>query len=214
MHETQRHRLYHWIYIYIYIYIYISKVGDRSRRRPEGSLFNSPLLLLSLDCSTLPLIHTFYCRVLSKEVSSTIFKVFGMTWPGIEPRFPGRLANTLPTRPMHIYVYVCVCVRASGCKFFLFFSFGSKREKSKNLKMNRSTKLYSLKNYLFISYTRFQLVAFVRELFMIFPFWCSAYIEPIPTMKLKETTTLSTLWPLYKPNITTEKSLKVLLRKP
>ena len=33
--------------------------------------------------------------MLSKEVSSTIFKVFGMTRPGIEPRSPGPLANTL-----------------------------------------------------------------------------------------------------------------------
>ena len=41
-------------------------------------------LLFSLDCSTLSL----------KEVSSTIFKVFGMTQPGIEPRSPGPLANT------------------------------------------------------------------------------------------------------------------------
>ena len=31
----------------------------------------------------------------SKEASSTIFKVFGMTRPGIEPRSPGPLANTL-----------------------------------------------------------------------------------------------------------------------
>ena len=38
--------------------------------------------------------------MLSKEVSSTIFKVFGMTRPGIEPRSPGPLANTLPTWPM------------------------------------------------------------------------------------------------------------------
>ena len=77
-------------YIYIYIYICIkwffqilieyrlehvrvwklfevnvSKVGDRIRGWPEGSLFNSfytkmlgRALLLSLDCSTLPLIHT------------------------------------------------------------------------------------------------------------------------------------------------------------
>ena len=80
---------------------------DRSWGRPEGSLFNSyytevwgRVLLLSLDCSTLPLIHTLYCWVLIKEVSSTIFKVFGMTWPGIEPRSPRSLANTLPTRPM------------------------------------------------------------------------------------------------------------------
>ena len=118
-------------------------VGDQSRRWPEGSFFNSyytnvlgRALLLSLDCSTLPLIiihhhhvvplarisltlsrhfslsfiaygrssglhpvssRTLYCWVLSKEVSSTIFKVFGMTWPRIEPRSPGPLANTLPT---------------------------------------------------------------------------------------------------------------------
>ena len=38
--------------------------------------------------------------LLSKEVLRTIFKVFGMTRPGIEPRSPGPLANTLPTRPM------------------------------------------------------------------------------------------------------------------
>ena len=33
--------------------------------------------------------------MLSKEVSSTILKVFGMTRPGIEPRSPGPLVNTL-----------------------------------------------------------------------------------------------------------------------
>ena len=82
----------------------VCKVGDLCRGRPEGSLFNSDyneVIPLSLDCSTLPLICTLYCWVLSKEVSSTIFKVFGMTQPGIEPRSPGPLANTLPTRPMN-----------------------------------------------------------------------------------------------------------------
>ena len=54
-------------------------------------------LFLSLDCSTLPLICTLYCWVLSKEVSSTIFKVIGMTQTGIEPRSPRPLANTLST---------------------------------------------------------------------------------------------------------------------
>ena len=84
-----------------------SKVGDRSRGRPEGSLFDSyynkelgRALLLSLDCHTLPLIRALYCRLLSKEVSSTISKVFGMTRPGIEPRSSRPLANTLPNRPM------------------------------------------------------------------------------------------------------------------
>ena len=76
-----------------------SKVGDLSRGWPEGSLLNSYYtevlrrsLLLSLDCSTLPLIRTLNC--------CTILKLFGMTRPGIEPRPPGPLANTLPTRPI------------------------------------------------------------------------------------------------------------------
>ena len=71
----------------------------------DGSLFNSYYTKvlgrdLPLDCSTLPLIRALYCWVLIKEVSSTIFKVFGMTWVGIEPRSPGPLANTLSTRPI------------------------------------------------------------------------------------------------------------------
>ena len=57
---------------------------------PEGSF---SIATTSQDCSTLPLIHTLYYWVLSKEVSSTIFKDFGMIWLGIEPRSPGPLAN-------------------------------------------------------------------------------------------------------------------------
>ena len=38
--------------------------------------------------------------MLSKEAPSTIFWVFGMTLPGIEPRSPGPLANTLTAWPM------------------------------------------------------------------------------------------------------------------
>ena len=37
------------------------------------------------------------CWVLSKQLLSTIFKVFGMMRPWIEPRSPGPLVNTLPT---------------------------------------------------------------------------------------------------------------------
>ena len=84
-----------------------SKAGDHSRGWPEGSLFDSyytkvqgRALLLSLDCSVLPLIRTLQCWVLSKEASSTIFCVFGMTRPGIELRSLGPLANTLTARPM------------------------------------------------------------------------------------------------------------------
>ena len=38
--------------------------------------------------------------MLSKAASSTVFWVFGMTRPGIEPRSPGPLVNTLLIRPM------------------------------------------------------------------------------------------------------------------
>ena len=48
-------------------------------------------------------------EVLSKEVSCTIFKVFGMIRYVIEPRASRPLANTLPTRPVSrfqlIYLY-------------------------------------------------------------------------------------------------------------
>ena len=105
------------------IYISKSKVGDLSRGWPKGSLFNSyyteelgRTLLHSLDFSTLPLIHTLWCWVLSKGTSSTFFLVFGMTWPGIEPQSSRPLVNTLSTWPMswyiyiYIYIYICVCV--------------------------------------------------------------------------------------------------------
>ena len=89
-------------------------VVDRSRGQPEGSLFISfysemlgRALLFSLDCSTLPLIRTLYFWVLSKDVSSTIFKVFGMTRPGIEPRSSGPLANTLATGSMNLRGKMC-----------------------------------------------------------------------------------------------------------
>ena len=42
-------------------------------------------LLLSYDCSIFTLDTYIILWVLSKEVSSTIFKVLGMTQPGIEP---------------------------------------------------------------------------------------------------------------------------------
>ena len=94
-----------------------SKVADRSRRRPEGTLINTfykevlgRALLLSLDCSTLPSIRALYCWVLSQEVSSTIFKVFGMTRPGIKPRSPGKLANTLPTGYIDIMLLIFIII--------------------------------------------------------------------------------------------------------
>ena len=44
--------------------------------------------------------RTLYCWVLTKDVSNTIFKIFGMMRCGIKAKSPWPLANTLPTRPM------------------------------------------------------------------------------------------------------------------
>ena len=67
----------------------------------------------------LPLIHTLYCWVLSKEVSITISKVFGMTQLRIEPRSPGPLTNTLSTRPMSLYIRWTKVIRFwFGCVFW------------------------------------------------------------------------------------------------
>ena len=94
------------------------KVGNLSRGQPEGSLFNSykievygRALLLSLDCSTLPLIRTLYGWVLSKEVLSIIFKVFGITQPGTESRSPGPMVNTLPTKTNESVQYIYIIFR-------------------------------------------------------------------------------------------------------
>ena len=57
------------------------------------------MVLISLGCSTLPLIRTFYSLMLNKEVPSTVFKVFGMTQIGIEPRSSGSLAKDLTREP-------------------------------------------------------------------------------------------------------------------
>ena len=46
-------------------------------------------------------------------VSSSIFKVFGMTRPGIEPRSPGPLANTLTAGPNHHHHHIVLAARIS-----------------------------------------------------------------------------------------------------
>ena len=77
--------------------------SDCSRGWPEGSFFNSYYMDVWGGHYSFPWIAPLYpsyisvCRVLSKEVWSTILLVFRMTWPRIESRSPGPLANTLPT---------------------------------------------------------------------------------------------------------------------
>ena len=97
-------------------------------------------LLLSLDCSTLLLIHSLYCGVLSKEVPATIIEVFGMTRPGIEPRSPEPLGehstklgnqNIIWREITHTLFFViniialfCQCLFfLSRTSFFFFFCF-------------------------------------------------------------------------------------------
>ena len=66
--------------------------------------------------------------MLSKEVSSTIFKVFGMTWPGIEPPSSGPLTNTQgadPGRP----------------------GFNSRSSHTKDSKMVLDTSLFNTQHY-------------------------------------------------------------------
>ena len=50
-------------------------------------------------------------------VSSSIFKVFGMTRPGIEPRSPGPLANTLNAGPMSRFLVITTCPHSKRKKF-------------------------------------------------------------------------------------------------
>ena len=98
------------IYIYIYIKVKLATVVEGYQNAPfsiattpryRGGRYSFPWI------APLPLIHTLYCGVLSKEASSTIFWVFRMTRPGIEPRAPGPLANTLTVMLMsgNIYIY-------------------------------------------------------------------------------------------------------------
>ena len=76
-----------YIFVQVYIYIYIY------------SFYFSLIILMTITINyLLHLIHALYCQVLSKEVSGTILKVFGMMRPGIKPRSSWPKANTLTTR--------------------------------------------------------------------------------------------------------------------
>ena len=82
-----------------------SKVGDRGRGQPEATTprCRGGRYSFSWIDPLYPRYVPLYCWVLSQELSSTIFKVFGMTRPEIEPKSPGPLENSLPTRPMSRY---------------------------------------------------------------------------------------------------------------
>ena len=101
--------------LYIYIYIKLVNIVDQKASfsiattpRCRGGRYSFPRI-----APLLPLICTLYCWVLSKEVSSTIFKVFGMTRPGIEPKSPSPLVNTQTIRPMSQLIIIIIIVDAT-----------------------------------------------------------------------------------------------------
>ena len=111
------------------LYYLVSKVGDHSRGWPEGSLFDS-LLHQGVGEGATPfpgLLHftldpyLIMLRV-KKEASSTIFWVFGMTRPGIEPRSTGRLANTLTARPMSGIYYLVISFKKTSKDILVWYN--------------------------------------------------------------------------------------------
>ena len=52
-----------------------------------------------------PLYPSYVPFKVNKKASSTIFRVIGITRPRIEPRYPGPLANILPTRPINWFEF-------------------------------------------------------------------------------------------------------------
>ena len=71
--------------LYIYIYIYINQVVYHSRGWPESSFFSSSYTMVQGGWYLILWIVPLYPWSLSKVASSTIFWVFGMSWPGIDP---------------------------------------------------------------------------------------------------------------------------------
>ena len=70
--------------------------------------------------------------MLSKVVSSSIFKVFGMTRPGIEPRSPGPLANTLTAGPIgFVNILLITFLNEPELIFFCSFRKATSLEKGK-----------------------------------------------------------------------------------
>ena len=73
-------------------------------------------LLLFLDCFTLLLIHTLYCWVLSKAASSTIFWIFGTTWPGVL----GHWRKLYPLGQCKDFINISLYLPRSKFPFFLY----------------------------------------------------------------------------------------------
>ena len=104
----------------------LPSVFDDNRKAPF-SLAN--WLRCKGECYTFPWItplypwHIPYNAVLSKEASRTIFWVFDMIRPGIEPRSPEPLANTLYLSISLLFLDFFYLLALMCSFFFLLFSF-------------------------------------------------------------------------------------------
>ena len=95
-------------------YTYISKLADCSRERPQGlfSLATTPNGRWSCFLSITPLtLDPDNIMLLSNEVLSTTFWVFGMTRPEFEPWFLGPLTNTLTMVSLYIIMIIILHLR-------------------------------------------------------------------------------------------------------
>ena len=101
-----------WIYhitLQIYLKKKVSKVGNRSREWPEGLFFIKYYTGVGEGATPFLVLHhftlNFYLIMLRVKQGGIkyYFLVFGVTQPGIEPRSPRPLANTLLTSPIFVY---------------------------------------------------------------------------------------------------------------
>ena len=107
-YDKQEQSFFIFTYVLI-IYKSKSKVDDlqvEGNQKASFSIATTPRC--TGRCYSFPWISPLYpwyvpyiAELLSKEISSTILKIFGMTRPRIEPLSPGPLANTLPTSPIN-----------------------------------------------------------------------------------------------------------------
>ena len=86
-------------------------------------------LLLSLDCSTFPLIRTLYCWMLSKEVSSTILKSFVWRDLGLNPALQDHLWTLYPLGQWVGFGEHTDRVQKLSISFSEYFSFGRSMHK-------------------------------------------------------------------------------------
>ena len=100
------------LWMTIYIYILEIKLADHSQGRTEGSFSIATTPKCMWGCysfswiASLTLDSSLNCCALSKYATSTIFWVFGMTQPRIQPLVAQTSANTWTMMLIGQYIYI------------------------------------------------------------------------------------------------------------